>query len=143
MKIRGVRPGHHRRKLMGCDIYSRVEVRANGRWTRRALTEAGHGPEAGADEPFPYRQYGLFGFLADVRNYSCSPVIAPPRGLPDDIDLTADEREEFADGWYHHNASWLTLAELLAYDYDQVFWDRRVTKALPSGVLDGAALAEE
>jgi hypothetical protein len=120
---------------MGCDIHSFAEVRREGRWTRADVKfPSWDGGETA--EPFEVRDYGLFGFLADVRNYSHSPVITEPRGIPDDADLTDEEREEFADGWYH-SASWLTLAELLAYDYDQVFWDRRVTK---DG--NGAALAE-
>jgi len=117
---------------MGCDIHSYVEVRRDGSW-RRAVD---------ATEPFDWQDYGLFGFLADVRNHSHSPVIAEPRGLPDDADLLPFEREEAL--WCdYHSHSWLTLAELLAYDYDQVFWDRRVTKQRPNGVWDGAALADE
>src|SRR5687767_9834929 len=108
---------------MGCDIHGQTEVRANGRWTKAAEIDFG-------------RNYGIFGFLADVRNYSHSPVIAEPRGLPDDADLDDEGREEAF--WGNHSHTWLSLAELLAYDYDQVFWDRRITRG-----GDGAALAEE
>jgi hypothetical protein len=110
---------------MGCDIHAIAEVRTAGRWTASDWTV------------FDGRNYGIFGFLADVRNYSESPVIAEPRGLPDDVDMTDEQRQEWADGWYH-SASWLTLAELLAYDYDRVFWDRRITRG-----NNGAARAEE
>ena len=114
---------------MGCDIHSHVEVRREGQW------------DATDDLAFDGRDYGLFGFLADVRNYSHSPVIAEPRGLPDDVDLEADEREFYVgDG---HSASWLLLSELLAYDYEQVFWDRRITREVSPGHFDGAALALE
>src|SRR5882724_8843475 len=108
---------------MGCDIHSSAEVRVNGAW--RQVCDAFdldeydrkmYGKDKG-DEPFDWRDYGLFGFLADVRNYSASPVIAEPRGLPDDLDMDEETRREHADGWYH-TESWLSLAELLAYDYD-------------------------
>jgi len=113
---------------MGYDIHTLAEVRVDGRWKN-----------AGEEhEPFDYRSYALYGFLADVRNYSHSPVIAEPRGLPDDVDLQGDDLDYWQDGGYGVGTSWLTLAELQAFDYDQVFWDRRVTKG-----NNGAALAEE
>ena len=40
-----------------------------------------------------------------------------------------------------HTLSWLTLKELLDYDYDQLFWDRRVKKQTPNGGLKYAASA--
>jgi hypothetical protein len=110
---------------MGCDIHVQVETRTNGRWTSMDVVL------------FDARNYGIYGFLADVRNYSHSPVIAEPRGLPDDADMDSDERD-YALGADYHSHTWLALAELQAFDYDRVFWDRRVTKA-----GDGAALAEE
>lgn len=120
---------------MGCDIHPRVEVRIDDTWT--------YLPDFLV---WDVRNYGLYGFLADVRNYSESPVITPPRGLPDDVSPVLAE-EHGTENWYH-STSWLTLAELLAYDYEQVFWDRRierVTSVHPSGgrVIDGAARAEE
>jgi len=115
---------------VGVDIVSFVEVRENGVW--RLVP--------GDDwSPFDWRDYGLYGFLANVRNYSHVPVIAEPRLLPDDC--SAEVHAEYKESAFA--ASWLTLAELRAFDYDQVFWDRRVQRRLPSGVIDGAALAEE
>lgn len=128
---------------MGCDIHSRAEVRVEGTWRQVGDVfdlddwDRKHFGKEKGDEPFSLRDYGLFGFLANVRNYSESPVIAEPRGLPDDVDMDEETREEWADNWYH-SASWLTLAELLAYDYDRAFWDRRIEK---DG--NGAARAEE
>lgn len=123
---------------MGCDIHTHVEIRRDGRW----IYDHGEKYEDGeiTDGPFGWRNYGVFGFLANVRNYSHSPVIAEPRGLPDDV--SAELRAE----WYDtsgHSDSWLTVAELLTYDYDQMFWDRRVTKQMPGGGWSGAALADE
>jgi hypothetical protein len=130
---------------MGCDIHAHVEQRdqATGQW--RKVTDLFplddfdrkfYGKEMG-DEPFGWRNYGMFGFFADVRNYSHSPVLAPCRGVPDDASPEVrDDWEEW--GVDAHSATWYSVAELLAYDYDQVIWDRRVTKG-----NNGAALAEE
>ncbi|RLK09645.1 hypothetical protein DER29_6198 [Micromonospora sp. M71_S20] len=111
---------------MGCDIHAYVETRTNGTW-------AYAGDNTFPDNEFPKekqcpfdgaRDYGLFGFLADVRNYSESPVIAEPRGLP--ADVSAEVRAK-SDDWNvdGHSHTWLTLAELLAFDYDQTFADQR------------------
>lgn len=133
---------------MGCDIHSYLEVRdSDGTWRHLPdpLKSAPGGPESGPTEPFPYRDYGLFGFLADMRNHSHTPVIAEPRGLPDDV--TPAIRSDYESWTGYFAASWLTVAELLAYDYDQVFWDRRIERSypLPNGgtYTDGAALADE
>lgn len=121
---------------MGCDIHSFAEIRTDDRWQRVGdVFPSWAGGETA--EPFDDRQYGLFGFLANVRNYSHSPVIAEPRGLPEDVELTDEEREDFADMGYH-SISWLTLSELQAYDYEQTFWDRRITRG-----NNGACLAAE
>jgi hypothetical protein len=126
---------------MGSDIYTYVEVRTGGQWAYAYGFDFDAG-EATTDGPFGWRNYGMFGFLADVRNYSHSPVIAQPRGVPDDL---SEETHTAYDRWDGdvYSASWLTVAELLAYNYDQIFWDRRVTKQRPDDVFDGAALAEE
>jgi hypothetical protein len=104
---------------MGCDIHTFVERRFEGEWRslRSKFTQG--------NSPFDWRSYGIYGFLADVRNYSKIPPIAELRGLPDDVsESTAEEY----DGWTQmgcHPASWLSLAELLAADYDQEFFDDR------------------
>ncbi|MBU2664523.1 hypothetical protein KOI35_13550 [Actinoplanes bogorensis] len=98
---------------MVADIHTAVEVRRDGRWTRVE-------PQP---EIFEHPNYAIFGFLAGMRNYSQSPVIAAPRGLPADLDAVGDD----FDSWLPDlsSTSWLTLAELLAYDYDQTFRNRR------------------
>ena len=63
----------------------------------------------------------MFAFLANVRNYSFVPSISEPRGLPEDINY--DTEEDYTLG--EHSFSWLSLKELLAFDYDQTFEDRR------------------
>lgn len=73
--------------------------------------------------PFKWRNYCMFGFLSDYCNYHDIPALTSLRGLPTDIDplillmfdLNHDERE----------ASWVLLSELLNFDYDQTFEDRR------------------
>ncbi|UTC28115.1 hypothetical protein GURKE_00840 [Brevundimonas phage vB_BpoS-Gurke] len=88
----------------------------------------------GERSPLSWRSYGMFGFLSGTRNLSQSPVIAPARGLPADWPPEPPEgllHNGAWDAWYSagndlgHCASWLTLDELLAYDYDQSFVDRR------------------
>jgi hypothetical protein len=134
---------------MGCDIHSYAEVRKDGKWEivgdvfplndfDREWRKKTHGCS-----PFDWRSYGLFGFLADVRNYSHVPVIAQPKfTIPADV---SSEVAEMYLGWKGdaHTASWLTLRELMEFDYEQVFWDLRVTKQVSANGWSGAALAEE
>lgn len=110
---------------MGCDIHSFAEKRSNGKW------------EAVEDfHPFDWRSYGLYGFLADVRNYSGVPVLAMPRGMPDDASATVKEECEQwnSDG---HTHSWLSVEELLAFNYDAPVEDRRVTVRVSDNHFDG------
>jgi hypothetical protein len=111
---------------MGCDIHTQAERKVNGNW------EIIPGLS-----PFDWRQYGMYGFLANVRNYSAVPPISEPRGLPDDVVLT-DDREFFLGD---HSHSWLSVEELLAFDYDAEMEDRRVTAKLSSGITSGACTA--
>lgn len=94
---------------MGCDIHIRAERKVGDKW------EIIDGLK-----PFDWRQYGMFGFLADVRNYSAIPPISPARGLPDD----ADKRGYLGD----HSYSWLSVSELSSFDYDRPIEDRRVMR---------------
>ena len=113
---------------MGCDIHAYVEVKRGDNWELADETWLADG-----------RSYGIFGFLADVRNYSHVPPISEARGLPDDVSSAVD-CDEYGG---NHSHSWLMLRELMEHDYDQVFWDRRVTKQIGPNHWDGAALAEE
>lgn len=114
---------------MGCDIHTYVEILCDGKWARYALW------------PFSWRSYTLFGFLADVRNYSAIPAIAKPRGLPHNVSpFVAEEREVWgSDG---HSDSWLSLQELLGFDYDQSVEDRRISKRISNYFWDGGCTAE-
>jgi len=89
---------------MGCDINSFAERRSDDRW-QEVRTER---------EPFGGRNYNLFGFLAGVRDYSTVRPIVAPRGTPSDA--SANVREQLEDC---HCCSWLSVAELSTFDYDQ------------------------
>jgi hypothetical protein len=89
---------------MGCDIHSRAERKVDGKWE---IINPGY-------EPFGWRDYRVFAFLAGVRNTFDIPPLSPPRGLPDDI---ADDGDDNYLG--DHSFSWLAVQELLDFDYDQ------------------------
>ena len=121
---------------MGCDIQTCVERRdpETGVWERLSgglFADWGGGR---TDEPID-RFYGLFTFLANVRQQDYVPAIHPQRGLPDDMSPEAKawfgftypydcphESDQWCScvyndsGWFGH--SWATGAELLAFDYD-------------------------
>lgn len=114
---------------MGCDIHAYAERKNGDVWED-------------VGEIFEHvRSYALFGFLADVRNYSEVPPIAPQRGIPDDVsgDVQAAYENWDSDA---HSSSWLSLAELLAFDYDQTTEDRRVTRQIGPRAWDGGCTAE-
>lgn len=115
---------------MGCDIHTLVEVRDNGRWIYLPLDY----------EPFDTRSYGMFGFFADVRNYSFVPSIQSKRlGLPDDASREAKAR--FPLNSYYHSMTHVTLKQLIDFDYSQTFEDRRCMRdgngAADAGIGNG------
>jgi hypothetical protein len=133
---------------MGCDIHSWAEVREGRHWNTVdavfPLDDFGKSWEkrSHTEHPFDWRSYGMFGFLADVRNYSHVPCIQKPVwSLPDDVSerVSAD----YGDDGDYHSLNVITLRTLLEFDYDQTFWDRRVTKQVAPNCFDGAALADE
>ncbi len=97
---------------MGCDIWTRAERRENGKWTIIPSLV-----------PFDWRSYGMYAFLASVNNYSAIKPISEARGLPDDAPPTVTEDGIHCLGSHSH--SWLSVDELLAFDYDQPIEDRR------------------
>lgn len=120
---------------MGTDIHPVVERRSANGWERvRAPSK-----KDGNSSVIAQRNYDLFAILADVRNGSGFAgvatgdrmvPIAGPRGLPSDFDSTspAHTPEECDDPkwcdhalWMgDHSESWVTLEELLAYDWQRV-----------------------
>jgi len=98
---------------MGCDIHAYAESKnADGTYT---LID---------NDVFGWRSYALFGFLADIRNYSAVTPISKPRGLPADISPGVSAENESWDG-DGHNHSWLSIAELQSFNYDAMTEDRR------------------
>lgn len=152
---------------MGCDIHSFAEVKTNGKWLRLEEPKFENYGDEKRTEPFGWRSYSIFGFLADVRNYSHCKPISKPKGLPQDseyLNTKLDEPQNYSYYGYdngtaytnkgeiecdadYHSLSWLSLKELLDFDYEQTFWDRRISRTtiMPNGgkLIDGAALAEE
>jgi len=115
---------------MGCDIHSYAERKdESGKYVDLDFS------------PFDNRSYGTFGFLADVRNYSAVPPISQPRGLPDDVSSEVPERDETwgSDG---HSHSWLSVAELVSFDYDSAMEDRRHTVQTGPRSWNGGATCE-
>lgn len=113
---------------MGCDIHEHFEIRTEGGWKRiQVLPELGWNTSTPEQEEaywrlplFIGRDYDLFAVLAGVRNRLNLLPIASPRGLPDDVS------DEVREDWNQaqrfpevHSPSWLSLYELLTFDWDQ------------------------
>lgn len=107
---------------MGCDIHGFTEIKEKGGWKFLDHTA------------FDWRSYGVFGFLANVRNYSESICLSDQRGLPDDL---SNDGKDASVNYDAHSYGFLTLKELIDFDYNKKFYDMRVTR---NG--NGAARAE-
>lgn len=152
---------------MGADIHSFTEVKKYGKWLEVKEPLFDDYGDRKTTEPFGCRNYSIFSFLANVRNYSHCTPICEPKGLPPDsehLNTPLDEPQKYI--YYghdngtaftrkgeiecninYHSCSWLTLKELLDFDYEKVFLDRRITRTtiMPNGCIfsNGAALANE
>lgn len=117
---------------MGCDIYLYVQVKTGSGWKtvdyKNLLGEL----------PLNYRCYSRFAFLAGARNYDCCTPLSEPKGLPDD--LNDDSIVEQSDD--RIKASYFTLSELFAFDYDQTFENRRVTRQTGPNMWDSGCITE-
>lgn len=115
---------------MGTDIHMFAEIRKADNWEKVGEIFKGwnHTPEKPtfSDEPYDCRHYDLFAILANVRNGSgfagvktgegFNPI-SDPRGMPDDAS------SEMVNLWFHaggHSESYLSLKELLEYDWGQI-----------------------
>jgi hypothetical protein len=119
---------------MSCDIHIQVEVFCDGHWQHvgpifnRAVTLREDGMSS---EPYDGQPYELFAALADVRNdYGIKPILYHDE-LPVDRafhpasdstpKMTSDvDYFSFSD---LHSHGWCTLAQLDAYDWDQLAYD--------------------
>lgn len=115
---------------MGCDIHAFAEKKIEGGYVHVHL----HPPL------FDWRWYGLFAFLAGVRNYSAVTPIAQPRGLPKD--LSSGIRSIYEDDISQHTESWLDVKELLDFNYEASFEDRRERRQLAPNLFSGAETAD-
>ena len=103
---------------MGCDIHPFVEVKmSDGTWV-----------DMKAPKGLYDRNYFRFAFLTGgvVRNYSGAPgwLLPEPRGYPKDSSKYCQEQERcMAEGYGEHSASYLTLEELTAIDYNMELLD--------------------
>jgi len=125
---------------MGCDIHLYQEQKIDGQWKSTDVWsdkyKEGRLSVAYDDMAYHDRNYNLFAILADVRNgrgfagvntgTGFNPI-AQPKGLPDDISeqVHAEAVYWHGDG---HSHSWLTMREILDYDWNQ--------KTMLSGLVD-------
>jgi hypothetical protein len=103
---------------MGCEICVIAQKRVNNEW------------EDIKGSFLQDQNYGVFGFLANVRNYSGITPISKPRKLPTDYKFEKNVHR------FWRTKSWLLLSELSSFDYDQMMEDRRVER-LVDGLLNG------
>lgn len=124
---------------MGCDIHCSVEVKKDGVWVSH--TPLVDNPWYNDDRPedkwntkqveeggYDGRNYSLFAILADVRNGSGFAgvktgdgfiPISDPKDLPEDAGAVIRQKSDDYGG-DGHSHSWLTLTEMLDYDWEQV-----------------------
>ena len=124
---------------MGCDIHMHYEVKDKDGWKlydwKNEFVLGKYEDDStkyNYDKMFSHplyvgRNYDLFAILADVRNgigfagVSTGEGFVPirePRGLPDDVTsaVNLDSDEWGSDG---HSHSWLSLSEIMNYDWNQ------------------------
>ncbi len=146
---------------MSCDIHSFAEVKnkSNGSWemvdtdmfslydSDKFYLDA-YDKESTKKEknkhPFYWQDYSMFGFLAGVTNYDCCEPLSKPKGVPNDVS------NEIHYEWCEdksvipvHSTSFLTLRELIEFDYEKTFWNRRIERQISPTDFDCAATAEE
>jgi len=128
---------------MGVDISTIAEVNVNGKWekVRKAIFRDGfvssfeNSPPSYSTDPFDWRSYSMFGFFADVKNLSQVTPLAPLKGFPSDSvylnmqdvdfwDSTITMGKQIRDEGYY-GLTYYTLEELLAFNYDDTFYDMR------------------
>jgi hypothetical protein len=107
---------------MSCDITIFAEAKKKGKWQKvKKCFTSQEGKKT--EHPFGWQNYGLFGFLADVRNYSGSETIKIPAGVP--VGLSQEVQSEYEQAkesaCCNHSFSYLRLSDLLAFDYDKKF----------------------
>lgn len=110
---------------MGCDIHLYSEYRdKKGKWFSADHFSVDPYIENELNYElvsiYDWRNYELFGTLANVRNYSDNECISDPRGLPCDMSLATKKGYEFW-GCDAHSCSWLTAAEIFDWKKSHSF----------------------
>lgn len=125
---------------MGCDIHVITEVKEEEVWklNKRKIFTTYYGVPQDTS-PFHWRNYAMFGFLANVRNSTIEPI-QEPNGFPSDslylntplsspIDMSYGpeeviaytEGESILKNINYHSHSHLYLYELLDFDYEEEY----------------------
>lgn len=103
---------------MGCDIHAMIEKKFR-------CNEAHTGYWINAGDPRIDRDYTLFSVLANVRNGDNIPFISDPRGVAENACSEFQAWHSFWDA-NAHSASWVTLAEMKAFDVSQKYYCTRL-----------------
>ncbi len=82
---------------MSCDLTLHIELKVNGKWEHYNHKRC-------------FQDYTFFGFVGGVRVEGLQ--VFENKGLPDDLSVITEINRKKYEGDYH-NASWLTLDELL------------------------------
>lgn len=134
---------------MGCDIHIWVEIKKEDKWevnTKEVFTisefDKGWHKKEKREVPFDWRSYGMYGFLADVRNYSMVPTIEGIDEIPEDA---SQEVLESYEAWEMdaHSIKTVNSKTLTEFDYTQTFNDRRVTKQVGKNSWSGGVTGTE
>lgn len=134
---------------MGCDIHIFTEVKEQGKWKMSLEDvfslddfERTYYKKDKTNNPFDDRHYGVFAFLAGVRNYSDIKGFECKYALPEDI--TDEVKQEYED-WAGdaHSISYLYAKELIEFDYDQICNDKRVTRQIAPNIFHGGMTGTE
>jgi hypothetical protein len=117
---------------MGCDIHCFAEKYRWGKWVKigEVFDNPFHDPtfprsswnSRKTAQPYSERNYYMFSILANVRNDWGIIPIAMPKGFPVDVSSDVWNYSNDKYGRDGHSHSWLTVDELLAYD-----WYRTIT----------------
>ncbi len=120
---------------MSCDIHIFTEVKRHlpdntFRWVKVTNHFTPHCQEEKegvlkVDSAFNYQSYALFAFLADVRNYYELDPVSPVKWVPKDMSIDTRIEYEMNKDWMHSD-SYITLAELLDFDYNKKFVSKRM-----------------
>ena len=116
---------------MGCDIHCYVEVKSSSDddygWEMvedeiftQTKFDCEYYKKDKTNRPFYWRNYTMFAILADVRNGGNVRPISKPKGLPNGISRSVWTKyyDRILDA---HSQSYLTLRELVEYNYNDEF----------------------